>query len=167
MRIAGLFCICLPLALAGLRYSHRSRNAEIILEGFAAFFTGLRLSLAGTEGALETVLSGCITPRPDFPFAGLFGEALRRGKDPSAAWETALSALPETEALAERDRAFLAGFAPAFRCTSLAAFRETCGVFAENCRVRCAEAKQKREREARLIGTLSVLGAALLFILLI
>ena len=166
MRTAGLLCVCAALALIGLRCARRAGAAARVLAGFAAFFEELRLSLSGAEGDLQTVLGGCI-PRSELRFAGLLRESLAQTGDVRASWEIALSALPELSALDPADAALLSGFSGAFLCTSLHSFRENCGDYARACEARTAQAKQKQERQQRLIGTLSVLGAALVFILFV
>lgn len=167
MRLLALLIMCVPVAAAGGMLAARRRRRERALTGFAAFFENLSHTRGGFGGALRPMLRLAV---PEKESAFTFGAYLLRacaGLPPAAAWERAVRGSAESAALLPEEREFLSAFAQAFCESSLSGFHTASAAYARRFAMLAEQARARNDKSEKNCVTLSVLLAALLFILLV
>ena len=167
MRLLALFVMCVPVAAAGGMLAARRRRRERALAGFAAFFANLSQTRGCFGGALRPLLRLAV-PEKESGFT--FGACLLHAcaeLTPAAAWEIAVRGSAESAVLLPEEREFLLDFADAFGESSLNGFHTVCAAYAQRFALLAKQARARNDKSEKTCVTLSVLLAALLFIILV
>ena len=168
MKLAGIFCICISVISGGMFYTLRCRQREALYGELASFFGCLSLTAVSLGGELSLLLRRCAgTASGRFALPQTLLQLYAQTGDLCAAWFQALEQTGASRLLPENEAAFLAFFGGACAVPSLSVFTETCRQYEAHFTALKTAAEAKRQREEKLGVSITLLTAALLFIMLV
>lgn len=167
MKLAGILCICISVICGGVFHTLRCRQREALCGELASFFGCLALTAFSLGGELSQVLRRCAGSA-----GGRFGlpqtllQLYAQTGDLCVAWNRALEQTGIHRLLPEAEAAYLNSFGGACAVPSLTLFTETCRQYEAHFTSLKTAAEAKRQREEKLGVSITLLTAALLFIML-
>ncbi|MBQ7638646.1 MAG: hypothetical protein IJS90_07080 [Clostridia bacterium] len=166
MKLTGLLCVCLSVALSGAYLFRRAAKRTAVLELFSEYFAFLSSESESSGGDLKTLLENCALKFGGrFPFAEELRERYGESGDIPSSWISC--AAKYSGFIKKNEREAVDSFSGVFGSLSKKEFRGEC----ERRRRKLGEesllALQKLKTTGKLTVAFSSLLAALVFIIFI